>query len=144
MKILFLLLSVLVSHILQHDESSITGTWLTEEGDGKIQIYQKNNKYHGKIIWLKEPMNPTTKKPQTDSKNPNEELRNRQVIGLVVLKNLKYNPGEKKWEEGTIYDPKTGSSYKCTIELKDKNTLNVRGYIGFSLVGRTTTWKKVN
>ena len=50
---------------------------------------------------------------------------------------------EGNWEKGHIYDPKSGKEYKCTITAKDKNTLNVRGYIGISVIGRTDVWTRV-
>ncbi|RZL30018.1 MAG: DUF2147 domain-containing protein, partial [Pedobacter sp.] len=48
-----------------------------------------------------------------------------------------------KWIDGTIYDPKTGKTYSCNLTLKDNNTLNVRGYIGISIIGRSETFKRV-
>jgi uncharacterized protein (DUF2147 family) len=47
------------------------------------------------------------------------------------------------YEDGTIYDPENGKTYSCTIEMVNANTLNVRGYIGISLIGRTDVWKRV-
>ncbi|TAE11936.1 MAG: DUF2147 domain-containing protein, partial [Bacteroidetes bacterium] len=46
------------------------------------------------------------------------------------------------WEEGKIYDPKGGEDYSCTIKMLDDNTVEVRGYVGISLFGRTDTWKR--
>jgi uncharacterized protein (DUF2147 family) len=59
---------------------------------------------------------------------------------MKLLENFKYNGGT--WEEGTIYDPKNGKTYSCIIKKKDNKTLEVRGYVGISLIGRTVEWTK--
>lgn len=51
--------------------------------------------------------------------------------------------GHNLWGNGTIYDPENGSTYNCVIKLIDSITLDVRGYIGIELVGRTDTWKRI-
>jgi uncharacterized protein (DUF2147 family) len=50
----------------------------------------------------------------------------------------------KIWEDGTIYDPKNGKTYSCIIKSKGPNILDIRGYIGISIIGRTTTWTRAN
>ena len=64
------------------------------------------------------------------------------LLGYKILKDFEYS-GKKTWENGTIYDPENGSTYSCTIKLTDKNTIDVRGYIGVSMIGRTDTWKRL-
>ena len=49
-----------------------------------------------------------------------------------------------KWDEGNIYDPKNGNTYSCTIKLINPNSLEVRGYIGVSMLGRSTVWIRTN
>lgn len=122
----------------------IVGVWLNEEKEGRIEIYKNGNQYFGKIIWLKEPNDKETGKPKVDKKNPETKLRNIPILGLVVMKNFKFN-GENEWEDGSIYDPKSGSTYNCYIQLENRNTLKVRGYIGKSWMGlgRTTHWTRI-
>jgi uncharacterized protein (DUF2147 family) len=62
----------------------------------------------------------------------------------MLLKDFEFD-GKDEWEDGKIYDPKNGKTYSCYIEFKDetKNLLKVRGYIGFSMIGRTTYWTRV-
>ena len=57
---------------------------------------------------------------------------------MIILKGLKKDGDE--WSGGKILDPENGSIYKCYIELIEKNKLKIRGYIGFSLLGRTEYW----
>jgi uncharacterized protein (DUF2147 family) len=62
-------------------------------------------------------------------------------MGLVNMWGFHFSK-EGVWEGGKIYDPKKGSTYSCTIRMKDVNTLEVRGYIGISLIGRTDVWTR--
>ena len=129
--------------IAQKNADFIVGKWLTGSGNAHVEIYKNGNQYQGKIVWLSEPIDPVTKKPKTDTKHPNKEQHNRPILGLINLWGFHYNEKIEHWEGGHIYDPKNGKEYKCTISSNDKNTLNVRGYIGISLIGRTDIWTKV-
>ncbi|MGN6567247.1 MAG: DUF2147 domain-containing protein [Flavipsychrobacter sp.] len=113
--------------------------WYNEEKNAKIEIYKgKDDRYYGKVVWLKVPT--VDGKPKTDIHNSDEKKRNQPIIGLVILKGIK-KVGDNDYEEGTVYDPKNGSTYKCKMSF-DGDKLNLRGYIGFSWIGRTTTWTK--
>lgn len=125
---------------LAQESDAVLGIWLTQDKDSKVEIYKKNNKYHGKIVWLKEPNK--NGKPKVDDKNPDESKHNRPIMGLVIMVNFEYDE-DFVWEDGEIYDPKNGKTYSCKMTLsKDKNTLDVRGYIGISLIGRTAIWTR--
>jgi uncharacterized protein (DUF2147 family) len=141
--IFFSLIITTQSLFAQQDANLIMGTWLTGSGQAKIEIYKNGTNYQGKIIWISEPIDPVTNKPKTDTKHPDSKLHTRPLVGLVNLWGFSYNEKDSKWENGHIYDPKSGKEYKCTINAKDKNTLNVRGYIGFSVIGRTDVWTRV-
>lgn len=118
------------------------GTWLTGSKKGHVQIYKQGDKYFGKIVWLKDPNDPATGKPLTDSKNPDVHKKNRHLLGLVNLHGFKYE-GNNTWDDGKIYDPETGKEYSCKIKLTSANQLDVRGFIGVSLIGRTDSWVRV-
>ena len=119
----------------------ILGVWKTGSGKGKVEIIKKGDQYLGKIVWLNEPIDPKTGKPKTDIQHPDHALHQRPLLGLVNLWGFQFK-GDNKWEDGHIYDPNNGKDYKCIITLKDINTLNVRGYIGISLIGRNDTWTR--
>jgi len=123
------------------DADAIVGVWESGNGKARIKIDKVNDKFNGRIVWLKEP-NDETGKPKVDKNNPEEALRTKPLLGYNMLKGFSY-VGEKTWEEGTIYDPESGSTYSCTITMTDENTLDVRGFIGVSLFGRTDVWKRV-
>ena len=119
---------------------AITGIWWNAEKTAKIQVYEQNGKYFGKIVHLEKP-NDEKGKPKTDVKNPNEKLRTRPRLGLVILQNLEYDKGGE-YEDGEIYDPESGKTYSANAKLVGKDKLDLRGYIGFSLIGRTSTWTR--
>lgn len=119
----------------------ILGVWLTGEKKGRIQITRYGDKYAGKIVWLKEP-NDENGRPKVDKRNPDPAKRNNPTLGLTNLLGFTYE-GNGEYENGTIYDPANGKLYKCVMELENNNTLKVRGYIGFTLIGRTDTWTRV-
>ncbi len=118
----------------------IIGVWLTEEKDGKIEIYKSGSKYNGKIIRGNNLYEANGKTLTKDTKNPDVNSRNRPLLNADILTGFVYTNNE--WTEGKIYDPNSGKTYSATMKLKG-NTLNLRGYIGVSMFGRTTTWKRV-
>ena len=118
----------------------ILGLWFNEEKDAKVEIYIDNGKYFGKVVWLEEP-NEEDGKPKLDDENPDEELQKRPVMGLLLMTNFDYE-GEGEWENGNIYDPKSGKTYSCYMKLESKEKLKVRGFIGVSWIGRTTYWTR--
>ena len=124
----------------ENDMSEIAGIWLTEEDDAKVEVFQKGGRIYGNIIWSKKIE--SGEESGFDVNNPDEELRERKIIGLQILSDFE-KTGDTKWENGKIYDPESGNTYSCVIKLdRKKQTLKVRGYMGIALIGRTTTWKR--
>lgn len=125
------------------EADAVVGTWLVEDKKAKIKIYNKGDSYYGKIIWLREPSDKNGK-PKRDKENPEEKLRSRPLVGLVMLSGFVYDE-DNVWEDGDIYDPKNGKTYSCEMTLsEDGKTLDVRGYIGFSFIGRSQTWTRAD
>ena len=119
-------------------ENAILGVWYNTEKTAQVEIAKKGSAFIGKIVWLKDP-NPGGK-PAVDKDNPNPKLKSRPLMGLNLLEGLKFSSGI--WEDGTIYDPKSGKTYSCQVKVKSSDVLEVKGYIGFSLIGRTVEWTK--
>ncbi|NCA86654.1 MAG: DUF2147 domain-containing protein [Clostridia bacterium] len=124
--------------------NDINGIWLNEDKDAHVEIENRNGKYYGEIVWLKTPIDEATGKAKLDKENPDGELQKRPLMGLQLLSGFVFD-GDDEWEDGTIYDPKSGKTYSCYMEFTDKtkDKLKVRGYIGVSLLGRTTYWTRV-
>jgi len=120
----------------------VLGIWLNEDKDGHVEIYKENDKYFGKLIWLKNPIDDETGKAKLDKHNPDDELKKRPTKGIILMTDFEYD-GDGEWDEGDIYDPKTGKTYSCYMEFESMDKLKVRGYIGISLIGRTTYWTRV-
>ena len=124
------------------DGDLLLGVWEPSNGRARVKIDKIGDKFFGRIVWLKEAKDPVTGEPKTDKNNPDESLRNVPLKGYRMLKDFVYK-GDDIWEEGTIYDPLNGNTYSCTIKMTDNNTLDIRGYIGVSALGRTDIWKRL-
>jgi len=121
--------------------AQIEGKWKTIDDETKqaksiVEIYKKaDGSYYGKVSQLLiKPADPNCTACKDDRKG-------KTILGLEIIRGLKKDGDE--FTGGTITDPKTGKTYKCTI-TRTGDKLNVRGYVGISLMGRTQTWQKVN
>jgi uncharacterized protein (DUF2147 family) len=119
----------------------ICGNWITERKDSVVKIFCKDSKYFGKVVWLREPKDKNGN-PIKDEKNPNEKLRSREIKGIVFLNGFVYDSKDEKWENGSIYDPKTGDTYDAEITLASDDLLELRGYVGLPSLGRTVKWMR--
>ena len=117
------------------------GTWYNEEKTGKIQFFKQGDKINGKIVWIKDPNE--NGKPRLDKENPDAKLKTRPILGIMNLKNFK-NTGKGTWEDGEVYDPKNGKTYSCKMTLVNPTQLDVRGFIGISIIGRTSKFTKAD
>jgi uncharacterized protein (DUF2147 family) len=137
MKILALLFTVLVSFSIQAQD--VFGTWktvddITGEAKSIIEIYEKGGKAYGKVIKILDPTAPKDAKCVECSGKD----KDKPILGLTFLRGLERDGDE--YNGGTILDPENGKEYKSYIILESKDKLKVRGYIGFSLLGRTQYW----
>lgn len=146
-KVVLIFLSILTVNIttfgysIADNADAIIGFWKTGDGKGIVQIYKQGDAYFGKIVWLQEPNDPKTGKPKLDTKNDDPIAKTKPILGLVNLRDFKFIKKDS-WKEGKIYDPKTGNDYSSKITMIDMNTIEVRGYVGISLIGKTDTWKR--
>lgn len=125
----------------------ILGIWNTEHKDAKVEIFKCADKYCGKIVWLKDPAYPPGSKegapgtPKIDHNNPDPALRSRPVMGLQFMNDFAY-AGDTVWKGGRLYDPEKGKTYSGKMTLVSPNQLDLRGFIGISLLGRTSKWTR--
>jgi len=132
---------VQISQAQKFNADAILGTWLTGTQKAAVTVYKENGKYFGKISWLKTPLNEEGK-AKMDKNNPDDKKKTVLLMGLNLLKDFVHN-GEDKWEKGTIYDPENGKTYSCKITMVDNDKLDVRGFVGISMLGRTQTWIRI-
>ena len=125
----------------QQISDDICGIWLEEKKESHIEIYKINDMYYGKIVWLANPNNDDGS-IKLDKENPDPELKNRNILGLEIIKNLEFIESNY-WANGQIYDARTGKTYELNARLKSKDILLLRGFIGLSLIGKTTNWSRV-
>ncbi|MDF2867087.1 MAG: hypothetical protein K0S11_557 [Gammaproteobacteria bacterium] len=122
---------------------SPTGYWQqinekTNQPQSVLQIWQeKDGNLSGKIIGLY-PV--TGRELQKYCTKCTDDRRDQPIIGMTIINNMQPST-ELMWTSGEILDPKAGSIYRCKITLSEDNkTLNVRGYVGIPLLGRSQTW----
>lgn len=143
----FSCIAVMASPALSANADDILGVWYNGEKDAQVEIYKCGDKYCGKIVWLKEPNYPEGSKdgdpgaPKTDHHNPDLQLMKTPIIGLRIVHDFKF-AGDNLWRDGKVYDPKNGKTYKGKMTLVSPMQLDLRGYIGISLIGRTTSWTR--
>jgi len=130
------------------EADAIVGLWATEDEEAHVEIAREGDTYAGKIVWLEEPIYPPDDErgmggqKKVDRNNPDESLHRRPILGLEMMNGFEH-AGDGLWKGGKIYDPDNGKTYKCKLTLQEDGSLGVRGYIGFSLLGRTSTWTPV-
>ena len=117
----------------------IVGLW--DAGESHVEIYSCGELLCGRIAKLDEPLDEDGKE-KLDTNNPETALRSRTLLGMDLIAGFS-RAGKRKWEDGTIYDPRDGKTYKCVMKLQRDGTLKVRGYVGVPLLGKTVVWTRV-
>lgn len=126
-------------------QNTFVGQWKTIDDETQkvksiVELYEVNGNLHGKILKVfyqpNEPQHTNCEKCPGDKKD-------KPIVGMEFLTGLKKD-SETKWSGGDIMDPKNGKVYSCKIELiENGQKLKVRGFIGFSLLGRTQIWERM-
>ena len=119
--------------------SEPTGVWLTQAGDARVKIGKCSSGICGVIVWLRDPINPATGKPQVDDKNPNPALARRPMIGLPLFSGMRPS-GPNRWS-GQIYNADDGNSYASSVSVTGADTLRVEGCVGALCGGES--WARV-
>jgi uncharacterized protein (DUF2147 family) len=120
----------------------ITGIWWNDIKTSKIKVEKKDGKYIGTIVYIL-PEKYVNGEPEKDDQNPDVNLRSRSRLNLQILSGLVYNPEDKEWAKGSIYDPKNGKTYDCYVWLEGKDILQLKGYVaGIRMLGRKSAWTR--
>lgn len=102
------------------------GVWLTPGGNSHVEIAPCGDKLCGRIVWLKKPKNKKGE-PLRDARNAEKALRSRPILGLPLLTGFPQEPTDGVWDDGKIYSPKTGKTFRSEMEMNDRDTLKVSG-----------------
>jgi len=121
--------------------ADITGKWKSIDDDtgvakSVIEIWFDGKRYQGKILALLDTLdkNPICTECEVD-------LKDQPIIGMQIITDAKKSG--KKYKKGEILDPSEGKTYSLVMQLQGENELKVRGFIGFSLLGRTQIWHRI-
>ncbi|HNW71222.1 MAG TPA: DUF2147 domain-containing protein [Bacteroidales bacterium] len=126
-----------------YQPDALCGEWWTPGNDGRIIFFKNGTTYSGKVSWIKKNIDPQTGKPILDKHNPDPALRSRPIQNLVLFYNFTYSSSKEKYIDGKLYDSNTGNTYSCWIKLIDKNVLELHGFVGFSLIGKSVYFTRV-
>lgn len=140
-----LLLTLFFSNSFAQSRSAkdrICGKWENEAKTLRIQISTQGTDFTAKIIWFSN----TEGKPMNywkDKRNPDPKLRNRTILGMNILRGLKYNEAKGTWEDGMVYDSKHGKEWNASAAIDSKGQLKVRGYWHFKWIGKNMKFHRI-
>lgn len=116
------------------------GLWYDDTGRGAVEIVPCGDRLCGRIAWLKEEIN-AEGKPLSDRHNPDPAKRSQLICGLQIMGQLRPMT-DGSWDQGWIYDPKTGSAYDAAIAMVAEGQLKVTGYKGIKLLSKSFVWNR--
>lgn len=120
-----------------------TGLWWADGGSAQVQIAEEADELRGRVVWLRSPFD-ADGCPLVDRQNPDPEQRERPLVGIDILSGLHPDTSQPdSWTGGRVYDPGSGRSFSCALEMRGPDRMELRGYLGLRLLGRTTTWIRV-
>ena len=136
------MVTLFLSFLFAVQTPSVEGTWINIDDEtgvkkSEITLYVEDGKLYGRIERLLLPEDQGKICSNCKGKDKDQPIE-----GLIIVKGLSKDGNQ--WTAGDILDPANGKSYDCTIKLDDANTLNVRGFLGFSFLGRTQIWQRKN
>jgi uncharacterized protein (DUF2147 family) len=118
----------------------ITGIWMSDDGEGAIEIEPCGDKRCGRLVWLKTPLDDAGR-PLVDENNPDPAARKRPVCGIDIIKDVALQ-SDGSWDRGSVYDPEEGKVYSVMLKAKGTDSLEVTGYLGIKALGETMTWTR--
>jgi len=141
-RFLIIFLLCVISSVFTFAQSNIDliGEWHNAEKDVVITLFEDGKTISGKITWMRFP-NDKDGRPKKDSLNSDKNLRNREIMGMKIISSFSHIAG-KVWDNGSLYNYKKGKIYTGMITLQDSNTLELRGYTGFSFIGSSSIWTR--
>lgn len=125
-------------------ENAILGKWQSMGGSVTVEVYKEGDKFHAKLVSFDDSDDPSRPmNARLDELNPDPQLRNRKVLGIDVVRNLSFNSKQKRWEDGIIYDSRTGKSWSAVAAITRQGLLQVKGYWKFEFISKSARFKRV-
>jgi uncharacterized protein (DUF2147 family) len=121
------LMAVMSSPGQAQEGAPLEGEWLTKDGTTKVRFERCDGRPCGRIVWLREPIDPTTGQPRRDGKNENAAFRDRPLVGLLLMANLTQD-SPTAWS-GALYNPQDGRTYRGSLKRLDANRLELSGCV---------------
>ena len=124
-------------------DEQICGRWESKEKNLVVQVYKEDNQFKAKIVWFDDGDHSKQMAYWTDKNNPEPALRTRKILGMNVLEKLIYTPETNSWEDGMIYDAKSGRHWNSSAYIDRSGELKVKGYWHFKFIGKTMTFTRL-
>jgi len=128
-------------HAAQGGADTAHGYWLTQNGKAIVLMKPCGAETCGKMVWVADPLTDEGQ-PKRDIKNANGAKRARRICGLPLLGGMKAKRAGV-WRDGWIYNPRNGKTYDVEVEAVSRDKLEVRGYLGVKLLGKSQVWTRV-
>lgn len=120
---------------------TLDGRWLTEDTRGIVEIAPCGAAECGKIVWIKDPIDPETGKPRKDHNNPDAGLAHRPIMGLATITAITPD-GQSLWD-AVSYDPRNGETHDITIRLNSAGTkIELKGCELGGMICRSEIWTR--
>lgn len=135
------LLATPLGALAELPSDSAHGYWLTENRKAIVRIAPCGGDTCGRMVWVENPLDERGQ-PKRDEKNADAEKRVRPICGLELVGGLNKS-SEGTWSDGWLYNPRNGETYSARIRALSSSELEVRGYMGVSVLGKSQIWTRV-
>jgi uncharacterized protein (DUF2147 family) len=141
---LFAAVAILATSLFASAElpsDSAHGYWLTENRKAIVRITDCGGDTCGRMVWIENPLDESGR-PKRDARNSDAAKRARTICGLELVGGLVRTENDT-WRDGWLYNPRDGGTYSAEIRALSPSELEVRGYLGVSLLGKSQVWTRV-
>ncbi|MBI1273349.1 MAG: DUF2147 domain-containing protein [Alphaproteobacteria bacterium] len=123
--------------------AEITGMWLTEGGEGGVELYRCEEKLCGRFVWLG-PDDPDPASDEgRDNRNPDPTKRKRPLCGMQFMGGFEFS-SYGTFDNGWIYSPRHGNNFSARIVPVDHDHIKLRGYFLMPMLGQDQIWTRKN
>jgi uncharacterized protein (DUF2147 family) len=120
-------------------DDGLGGVWLTADGSTRVRFEPCGARQCGRIVWLREPIDPSTGKPWLDAQNEVQQLRNRPLLGISIVTDLTLGK-DGAWN-GALYNPLDGKTYRGSVRKLDDARIELKGCV-FGIFCKDEIWTR--